>query len=75
MAENGLREAMNKQYLQVQDPVDETGLGEETRRSYIRKRQLAVRPSKWGELISLTRQTRGWCKEERCPNRSDEKKD
>ena len=40
MAENGLREAMNKKYLRVQDLVDETGIGEETIRSYIRKKQL-----------------------------------
>jgi excisionase family DNA binding protein len=40
MAKNGLGEAMNKKYLRVQDLVDETGLGEETIRSYIRKRLL-----------------------------------
>ena len=40
MAQNSLREAMNKKYLRVQDLVDETGLGEETLRSYIRKKQL-----------------------------------
>ena len=31
---------MSKRYLRVQDLVDETGLNEETIRSYIRKRQL-----------------------------------
>jgi excisionase family DNA binding protein len=31
---------LSKRYLRVQDLVDETGLNEETIRSYIRKRQL-----------------------------------
>ncbi|HEY1349705.1 MAG TPA: helix-turn-helix domain-containing protein [Ktedonobacteraceae bacterium] len=33
---------MNRKYLRVQDLVDETGLGEETIRSYIRKKQLSA---------------------------------
>jgi excisionase family DNA binding protein len=73
MAKNGLRGAMNKKYLRVQDLVDETGLGEETIRSYIRKKQLpAIRmgrdylidPADWERF-----------KQERRTDRTDDEKD
>lgn len=72
MAENGLREAMNKKYLRVQDLVDETGLGEETIRSYIRKRQLPAIKMGRDYLIDPADWER--FKDERRTDRSDDEK-
>jgi excisionase family DNA binding protein len=73
MAENGLRCVLNKKYLRVQDLVDETGLGEETIRSYIRKKQLPAIKMGRDYLIDPADWER--FKEERRTDRMDGQKD
>lgn len=63
---------MNKKYLRVQYLVEETGLGEETIRSYIRKKQLpAIRMGR-DYLIDPVDWER--FKEERRTDRPDDEK-